>query len=319
MQTGAVAVRTTVVVFNLILYFIYQCQSYFRSDFALIGWLCLYRILTIRSVMAEVFRKAGAGLHKHCTFKRNRVFFLSSRCRVGVLGGCVGLRIFEKSSDEGHYSKKQNLGTSCTLTLRVPEQLLMFLIRAYSFNRPASLHTSKTAYYDTLRVSPSATQAQIKTAYYRQSFRYHPDRNPGSDEAARRFSEISEAYTVLGSVSLRRKYDRGVLSLAEVQSAGRPSRKDAGHHHPSSDQRQQQRSSRSATGTGAKPMFDFDAFYRAHYGEQLEREQSLRRWRERRKQTQQQDLRKWKVGKGTEMAVGALLVLGVVLLFSLKS
>lgn len=66
-------------------------------------------------------------------------------------------------------------------------------------------------------------------------------------------------------------------------------------------------------------MFDFDAFYRAHYGEQLEREQSLRRWRERRKQTQQEDLRKWKLERGTEMAVGALLALGVVLLFTLKS
>lgn len=66
-------------------------------------------------------------------------------------------------------------------------------------------------------------------------------------------------------------------------------------------------------------MFDFDAFYRAHYGEQLEREQSLRRWRALREQTQQEDFRKWKLEKGTEMAVGALLGFGVVLLFSLKS
>uniref|UniRef100_A0A8C4S5K7 J domain-containing protein n=1 Tax=Erpetoichthys calabaricus TaxID=27687 RepID=A0A8C4S5K7_ERPCA len=44
---------------------------------------------------------------------------------------------------------------------------------------------SKTAYYDILQVTPSATQAQIKTAYYKQSFLYHPDRNAGSEEAAR--------------------------------------------------------------------------------------------------------------------------------------
>uniref|UniRef100_A0A3B4ZBI5 J domain-containing protein n=1 Tax=Stegastes partitus TaxID=144197 RepID=A0A3B4ZBI5_9TELE len=40
----------------------------------------------------------------------------------------------------------------------------------------------KTAYYEILEVSPSATQAQIKTAYYKQSFVYHPDRNAGNDE-----------------------------------------------------------------------------------------------------------------------------------------
>uniref|UniRef100_A0A3P9MXZ1 Uncharacterized LOC103474675 n=1 Tax=Poecilia reticulata TaxID=8081 RepID=A0A3P9MXZ1_POERE len=38
----------------------------------------------------------------------------------------------------------------------------------------------KTAYYDILKVSPSATQSQIKTAYYKQSFIYHPDKNPGT-------------------------------------------------------------------------------------------------------------------------------------------
>ncbi|KAG7319534.1 hypothetical protein KOW79_016677 [Hemibagrus wyckioides] len=201
---------------------------------------------------------------------------------------------------------------------RVPETpprcpAALTVTRSLSNNNGSPLHASKTAYYDILRVSPNATQAQIKTAYYRQSFRYHPDRNAGSDEAVRRFSEISEAYTVLGSVSLRRKYDRGVLSLADVQSAGKPSRKDTAH--PPS----QRRYSRTVRGAGGKPLFDFDAFYRAHYGEQLEREQNLRRWRERRKQAQQESLLKWRREKGTEMAVGALLVLGVVLLFSLKS
>uniref|UniRef100_A0A3B3DI57 J domain-containing protein n=1 Tax=Oryzias melastigma TaxID=30732 RepID=A0A3B3DI57_ORYME len=44
------------------------------------------------------------------------------------------------------------------------------------------LHRSRTAYYDILRVSPSATQSQVKTAYYKQSFVYHPDKNPGSKE-----------------------------------------------------------------------------------------------------------------------------------------
>uniref|UniRef100_A0A8C1MD26 J domain-containing protein n=1 Tax=Cyprinus carpio TaxID=7962 RepID=A0A8C1MD26_CYPCA len=74
------------------------------------------------------------------------------------------------------------------------------------------LYKSKSAYYDILEVSPTATHVQIKTAYYKQSFIYHPDKNAGSEEAAFRFSQISEAYSVLGNKALRRKYDRGILS-----------------------------------------------------------------------------------------------------------
>uniref|UniRef100_A0A3Q2PNG2 DnaJ heat shock protein family (Hsp40) member C30 n=1 Tax=Fundulus heteroclitus TaxID=8078 RepID=A0A3Q2PNG2_FUNHE len=85
------------------------------------------------------------------------------------------------------------------------------------------LHRSKTAYYDILKVSPSATQSQIKTAYYKQSFIYHPDKNLGRQDATQRFSQISEAYTVLGNISLRRKYDRGILSQSDLQSSGKPS------------------------------------------------------------------------------------------------
>ncbi|XP_008049042.1 dnaJ homolog subfamily C member 30, partial [Carlito syrichta] len=60
---------------------------------------------------------------------------------------------------------------------------------------------SRTALYELLGVSSTATQAQIKEAYYRQSFLYHPDRNSGSAEAAERFTRISQAYVVLGSSS----------------------------------------------------------------------------------------------------------------------
>ncbi|XP_053507385.1 dnaJ (Hsp40) homolog, subfamily C, member 30b [Ictalurus furcatus] len=277
-------------------------------------------MLTFRSVMAEVSGKVGAGVFTICPFKTNRAFSITSRSRVVVFGAFFSLRIFEKNNYNAHHPEKQISRTYCSLLLHVTEKpprcpAALIITRSHSYNNNSSLHTSKTAYYDILRVSPNATQTEIKTAYYRQSFRYHPDRNAGSDEAVRRFSEISEAYTVLGSVSLRRKYDRGVLSLADVQSAGRPSRKDSDHHHD----HPQRRRFRSVPGAGEKPRFDFDAFFRAHYGEQLEREQTLRRWREQREQIQQEDFRKWKLEKGTEMAVGALLVGGVVLLFSLKS
>lgn len=169
-------------------------------------------------------------------------------------------------------------------------------------------------------MSPNATQSQIKTAYYRQSFRYHPDKNAGSDEASNRFAEISEAYTVLGSVSLRRKYDRGILSLSDLQSAGRPSTHKSPPRTMGTTQQHKQRFSgtNSSAGSG-KPMFDFDAFYRAHYGEQLEREKLLRRWRDFQKQKQRDSFQKWKKEKMTEVVTMAMLTLGIAILFSLKS
>ncbi|EHB08290.1 DnaJ-like protein subfamily C member 30 [Heterocephalus glaber] len=79
---------------------------------------------------------------------------------------------------------------------------------------------SRTALYDLLGIPSTATQAQIKAAYYRQCFLYHPDRNSGNPEAAERFTRISQAYLVLGSATLRRKYDRGLLSDEDLRGPG---------------------------------------------------------------------------------------------------
>uniref|UniRef100_A0A8D0FTC0 DnaJ heat shock protein family (Hsp40) member C30 n=1 Tax=Strix occidentalis caurina TaxID=311401 RepID=A0A8D0FTC0_STROC len=127
--------------------------------------------------------------------------------------------------------------------------------------------------YEVLGVPATATAAQIKTAYYEQSFRYHPDRNAGSAAAAARFAAVSEAYRVLGSAALRRQYDRGLLGAP--RPPGRPPAAAAAAP-PRPPARPVVR-----TGPGpGPPLFDFDAFYRAHYGEQLEREQLLRARRE---------------------------------------
>nr|XP_048289773.1 dnaJ homolog subfamily C member 30, mitochondrial [Myodes glareolus] len=143
---------------------------------------------------------------------------------------------------------------------------------------------SRTALYEMLGVPSTATQAQIKAAYYRQSFLYHPDRNSGSPEAAERFTRISEAYRVLGSTILRRKYDRGLLSDQDLRGPGvRPSRTPP--DDPPPPPRPPPPTPRAHYGSRAFPgdrrtMFDFDAFYQAHYGEQLERERRLRARRE---------------------------------------
>jgi curved DNA-binding protein CbpA len=48
--------------------------------------------------------------------------------------------------------------------------------------------------YTTLGVSPSATDAELRSAYRRLVQLHHPDHNHGSPEAARRFEAVQEAY-----------------------------------------------------------------------------------------------------------------------------
>lgn len=72
-------------------------------------------------------------------------------------------------------------------------------------------------YYKALGVDKSADTDTIKTAYRKLAKEHHPDRNKGSKEAEQRFTEINEAYDVLGSEENRKKYD----SLVEQQRTGR--------------------------------------------------------------------------------------------------
>ncbi len=62
-------------------------------------------------------------------------------------------------------------------------------------------------YYDILSVSKTASQDEIKKAYRKLAFKYHPDRNKGDKGKEEKFKEASEAYQVLGDPKKRRKYD----------------------------------------------------------------------------------------------------------------
>lgn len=63
-------------------------------------------------------------------------------------------------------------------------------------------------YYDILGVAREATKDEIKKAYRKAALRDHPDRNPGDAEAEERFKQAAEAYSVLGDVDRRSRYDR---------------------------------------------------------------------------------------------------------------
>ena len=63
-------------------------------------------------------------------------------------------------------------------------------------------------FYEVLGVERRATSAQITDAYRKLAIRFHPDKNPGNDEAAARFKEAARAFEVLSDEELRGRYDR---------------------------------------------------------------------------------------------------------------
>lgn len=66
----------------------------------------------------------------------------------------------------------------------------------------------KQDYYETLGLSRSASEKDIKTAYRKLALKYHPDKNPDNEEAEQKFKEASEAYSVLSNKEKREKYDQ---------------------------------------------------------------------------------------------------------------
>lgn len=131
--------------------------------------------------------------------------------------------------------------------------------------------SSSSNHYDVLGITPNATQNDIKSAYYKLSKVYHPDKS--SDEtSAKKFRAITEAYEVLGNVKLKKMYDKGLLGArlkSKVTSTYEPEPEPTDptlKFYKSHTYRKV-----VPTMDGRRPIYDFDAWSKNHYGDLFEK------------------------------------------------
>ncbi|KAJ8470696.1 hypothetical protein OPV22_025039 [Ensete ventricosum] len=61
--------------------------------------------------------------------------------------------------------------------------------------------------YEILGVERTASQQEIKKAYYKLALRLHPDKNPGDEEAKEKFQQLQKVIFILGDEEKRAVYD----------------------------------------------------------------------------------------------------------------
>ena len=72
----------------------------------------------------------------------------------------------------------------------------------------AKIHT----HYDNLKVSRHAPQEVIRAAYKALSQKYHPDKNPGDEKAARIMAIVNTAYNTLSDPVRRKEHDEWIAA-----------------------------------------------------------------------------------------------------------
>ena len=74
-------------------------------------------------------------------------------------------------------------------------------------NNQTYFRTSGKDYYKILEIPPNTSAYEIRRAYHKRAFEYHPDKNRKSKRAHKKMQEINEAYAILSDPIKRREYD----------------------------------------------------------------------------------------------------------------
>lgn len=136
-------------------------------------------------------------------------------------------------------------------------------------------------FYKVLGVSPKATQAQIKNAFYKLSINHHPDKHKGSAESHEKFQNITEAYNVLGNQESRKQYDRELIGEGQLRAEHAQ-----GYEHPQTVKK-------------SGSIYNFDEWTKAHYSDTLDRNH---RTKLRQEQLRKEKLNTPTTGSGTMKA-----------------
>ncbi|GBN73277.1 hypothetical protein AVEN_134082-1 [Araneus ventricosus] len=137
-----------------------------------------------------------------------------------------------------------------------------------------SIHfTRYKTYYTSLGLDSNASQKDIKSAYYKLSLKYHPDKTDGCPDATEKFRQITEAYEVLGNPDKKTAYDENIRLKGPYQYDFK--RDDFG---PRPNQQY-----RTPPRTGRTKYYNYDEHFKQHYEEymkqrQAEHEYFRRRW-----------------------------------------
>ncbi|NMC61007.1 MAG: J domain-containing protein [Candidatus Methanofastidiosa archaeon] len=95
-------------------------------------------------------------------------------------------------------------------------------------------YNSKKDYYELIGgITPSSSLKEIKKAYRKKVLEYHPDKNPGKEEwAKKKFLELKESYEVLIDSEKKAIYDKERANFHSTETPvfheGRPGWKYTG-------------------------------------------------------------------------------------------
>ena len=59
---------------------------------------------------------------------------------------------------------------------------------------------AKADFYETLGVSKTADEKELKSAFRKMAMKYHPDKNPGDASSEQKFKDVNEAYERVNKV-----------------------------------------------------------------------------------------------------------------------